>query len=184
MLEMAARTWQSQGVRTLIAAVTALLLAGCVSHAPPPVTPSASPTTKRTQEFRTTLTMGHGVDHTVGKDAEKTYGWADYSGRVRLLNNRFQAQLHVANDYLKGNGTFEGFMTLESSEGDIGLRVTGVAGPGPYGEGSAISGEAEIIGGTARYETLAGRGLFTGERPGDPGSPVSVVVTLELIDAK
>lgn len=171
-------------MRTLIAAVTAVLLAGCVNHVPPPATPSESPTTKHTAEFHTTLAEHDEVMHAVGPDGESTYGWADYTGSVRLLENRFEAQLHVANDYLKGNGTFEGFMTLESAEGDIGMRVTGVAGPGPAGDGSAFSGETEIIGGTQEYDTLAGRGLFTGERTGDSSSPISVVVTLELVNAK
>ena len=41
---------------------------------------------------------------------------------TRFLDNSFDAQMQVANDFVKGNGTFEGFVTLESPEGDVGLH--------------------------------------------------------------
>jgi hypothetical protein len=168
-------------------AATAALLAGCAATAPvtPPPTPSASQSpSKRTQEFETRFVLQDRVQHTVGEDAEKAYGWSDYTGRTRFLDNRFRSELLVANDFVRGNGVFEGFVTLSSPEGIVGLRVTGVAAPGTQGDGSAYSGETEIIGGTDEYDTLAGRGSFTGERTGASGSPIDVRVTLELIDPR
>lgn len=124
------------------------------------------------------------IQYQMGADLEKTYGWLEYSARTRFLDNSFDAQMLVANDFVKGNGTFEGFVTLESEKGDVGLRITGVAAGGPQGPGSSFTGETEVIGGTDAYATLAGRGRFSGERVGDVGTPIDVRVTLELINTR
>lgn len=165
-------------------AILALVLTACAS-APraEPASPSP-PVSKRTQELTLVLAPGDRRTHTVGPKGEKTYGWAEYEGKAAFLDNEFTAEMLVANDYVKGNGTFEGFVTLESPEGDIGLRITGVSTAGAQGDGSAYSGETEVIGGTRTYDTLAGRGRFTGERTGAPDTPVSVQVSLELINPK
>ena len=165
--------------------VAAAVLAGCTSATESPA-PSPSPTlsTKRTQEFVATFEPEDRIQHQVGPDLEKTYGWLEYSATTRFVDNTFDAQMQVANDFVKGNGTFEGFVTLESPEGDVGLRITGVAGNGPKGPGSSFTGETEVIGGTDTYATLAGRGRFTGELTAGSGTPVDVEVTLELINAR
>lgn len=163
-------------------AVAVLLLGGCAGGTTDP--PPASPTqvTKRTQQFSTTFSARDRTQRAVGARLEKTYGWSEYTGRTRFLDDRFDAEMLVANDFVKGNGTFEGFVTLESPTGQIGLRITGVAAPGAQGDGSAYSGETEVIGGTGAYVTLAGRGRFTGQRTGEVGTSIDVDVTLELIN--
>jgi hypothetical protein len=180
---MTSRAWQARGVRVAVA-LLAVLLAGCASTPPPAPSDSPDPSTKRTQQFDTTFESRKSTFHIVGKDSEKSYGWSKYVGRADFLDNRFRAEMLVANDYVKGNGTFEGFVTLMSPEGDIGLRITGVSTEGAQGPGSAYSGETEVIGGTGEYDTLAGRGRFTGERTGATGTPISVEVSLELINPK
>ena len=165
-------------------ALLAVLLAGCASTPTPSPSESPDPQTKRTQQFDTTFESRKSIFHVVGEESEKSYGWSKYAGRTDFLDNRFRAEMLVANDYVKGNGTFEGFVTLMSPEGDIGLRITGVSTEGAQGPGSAYSGETEVIGGTGEYDTLAGRGRFTGERTGATGTPISVEVSLELINPK
>ncbi len=161
------------------------LLVGCSSAVEPPAaSPSPAVSTKRTQEFEATFEPVGRSQHRVGAQLEKTYGWLEYTTKTRFLDNTFTADMQVANDFVRGKGTFEGFVTLESAEGDVGLRITGVAGDGPKGPGSAFTGETEVIGGTGAYATLAGRGRFTGELVGGSGTPVDVEVTLELINAR
>jgi hypothetical protein len=167
-------------------ALLALLLVACTSPAPsePPPAASASPTSKRTQEFAATFTLKDQQLNAVGSDLEKTYGTARFTADVEFLDNTFKAEMVVASDYVKGNGTFEGFVTLRSPEGKVALRITGVATAGTQGEGSDYSGETEVIGGTGEYDTLAGRGRFSGQRTGAPGTPVNVQVSLEVINPK
>ncbi len=167
--------------------LAALMLAGCTATpAPqPPQTPSAAVTaTRRTHQFSAHFTLRKEGLHSVGKDAEKTYGQAEYRGRAGLLNDSFRAQLLVASDYVQGSGTFEGFVTLVSPKGEIGLRITGVTTAREQMLGSDFSGETEVIGGTGEYVTLAGRGRFTGQRVGPPGSPIDAEVSLELINPR
>jgi len=171
-------------VRIAPVVAAAALLAGCAGAPAPPEAPSPTVSTKRTQEFVATFEPDDRIQYQVGADLEKTYGWLEYSARTRFLDNGFDAQMLVANDFVKGNGTFEGFVTLVSGKGDIGLRITGVASSGPQGPGSSFTGETEVIGGTQAYATLAGRGRFSGERVGDVGTPIDVRVTLELINAR
>jgi hypothetical protein len=178
------RAWQAQGVR-IAWVVAAAVLVGCTSVVELPAgSPSPTVSTKRTQGFEATFEPVDRIQHQVGPDLEKTYGWLEYSATTRFLDNSFDAQMQVANDFVKGNGTFEGFVTLESPEGDVGLRITGVAANGPQGPGTSFTGETEVIGGTDAYATLAGRGRFSGERTGDTGTPIDVQVTLELINAR
>lgn len=148
------------------------------------MTTTSPPTSKRTQTLTADFQLEEREDHAVGASEEKIYGWAKYTAEVSFLDNTFDAEMFAANDYVKGNGTFEGFVTLQSPDGDIGLRITGVTTTGAQGAGSQYSGEAEVIGGTGIYETIAGRGQFKGERTGPPGTPVDVQVTLELINPK
>jgi hypothetical protein len=163
-------------------AVAALLLVTACSGQPSPPSASPSASTKRTQEFTTTFTLRTRSFYVVGQNNEKTFGWSRYRGRTQFLGEAFRVQMLVASDFVRSNGTFEGFVNLTSDSGDIGLRITGVAQPGPQGDGSSYSGETEVIGGTRTYATLAGRGRFTGQRTGGTGTPIDVVVTLELIN--
>ncbi len=166
-----------------MAVAAVLLMTACSASAPPGPSAPPSASTKRTQEFSTTFTLRHRSFYTVGENNEKTFGWSRYSGRTQFLGEAFRAQMLVASDFVRSNGTFEGFVNLTSDSGDIGLRITGVAQPGPQGNGSSYSGETEVIGGTQEYATLAGRGRFTGQRTGGTGTPIDVSVTLELINA-
>jgi len=165
-----------------MAVAAVVLMAACSSPAPPAPSASPSASSKRTQEFSTTFTLRNRTLYAVGENYEKTFGWSRYRGRTQFLGEAFRAEMLVASDFLRSNGTFEGFVNLTSDSGDIGLRITGVAQPGPQGDGSSYSGETEVIGGTRKYATLAGRGRFTGERTGGTGTPIDVSVTLELIN--
>jgi hypothetical protein len=185
MVATESQAWHARSVRVAVALLV-LLLAACTTG-PSTGTPSTSPSTpvsKRTQQFESVFVLQDQKIRAVGSAQEKTYGMAEYAARVDFLDNRFKAEMLVASDYVKGNGTFEGFVTLESRKGDIGLRITGITTAGDQGRGSSYSGETEIIGGTGEYDNLAGRGQFSGQRIGAPGTPVNVQVKLELIDPK
>ncbi len=177
--------WHARGVRILIA-VLVLLLAACTGAPSPDPLPSSpdTPVTKRTQAFEAVFELEDQQIRTVGEQGEKTYGLAQYGSELEFMGQTFDAEMTVATDYVRGNGTFEGFVSLESPDGTLGLRITGVTTTGATGEGSEFTGETEIIGGTGDYDTLAGRGQFAGQRTGSPGSPVNVQVSLEVIDPK
>lgn len=167
-------------------AVLVLLLAACTGAPSPEPAPSSpeTPVTRRTQAFEAVFELEDQQVRAVGDQGEKTYGFAQYGSELEFMGDTFDAEMTVATDYVRGNGTFEGFVSLESPDGTIGLRITGVTSAGAQGEGSAFSGETEVIGGTGDYDTLAGRGQFDGQRTGPPGSPVNVQVSLEVIDPK
>lgn len=167
-------------------ALLVLLLAACTSggSTAPTTTAASPPVSKRTQEFVAVFELQDQQLKAVGAELEKTYGTAEYSAQVIFLEKTFKAEMVVASDYVKGSGTFEGFVTMTSPQGQIGLRITGVATADTEGIGSVYSGETEVIGGTGAYDTLAGRGQFTGQRTGESGTPVNVQVSLDVIDPK
>lgn len=167
-------------------ALLVLLLAACTSSGStaPTTTTTSPPVSKRTQEFAAVFELRDQRLNSVGTALEKTYGMAEYTAQVVFLDETFKAQMVVASDYVKGSGTFEGFVTMTSPRGEIGLRITGVTTANPDGVGSDYSGETEVIGGTGAYDTLAGRGRFTGQRIGESGTPVNVQVSLDVIDPK
>ncbi len=141
-------------------------------------------TSKRTQTFMASFDLRRQQLHTVGMDLEKSYGSSLYTDKIDFLGESFDAQLQVASDFTRGSGTLEGFLTLESDNGDIGLRITGVSAPVSEDEAESFSGETEVIGGTDDFEALAGRGTFVGKRDNGRESVVTVQVSLELINAK
>jgi hypothetical protein len=163
----------------------ALMVAGCGAQEPRAAEQSpSSVTTKRTQSFETKLTVEDQSFRFVGPNDEKAYGLSEYSGMAEFLDETFEAELLAASDYTGGNGTIEGFVTLQSPSGDIGMRLSGTTLGNPDDPGATFTGETEVIGGTGEYANLAGRGDFTGQRDGPPGSPVSVDVSLELINLR
>lgn len=161
------------------------LLAACSTPVEPAPTPSTSAAvSKRTQSFAAEFNLRRQRLHTVGMDLEKRYGWSLYADTIDFLGESFESELQVASDFRSGSGTLEGFLTMSSPEGDIGLRITGVAAPVEAAESESFSGEVEVIGGTGGYESLAGRGSFQGERDNGTDSAVTVQVSLELINVK
>ena len=162
----------------------AVLMAGCTAQEPQ-AAPTTSPvSTKRTHSFETTLRVEDQSFRSVGPDGEKAYGVSEYAGTAEFLDETFEAELLAASDYTAGSGTIEGFVTLQSPSGDIGMRLSGTTRGNPDDPGATFTGETEVIGGTREYASLAGRGSFTGQRNGPPGSPVSVEVSLELINVR
>lgn len=163
----------------------AVLVAGCSAQEPQAAGQSpSSVTTKRTQSFETRLTVEDQSFRFVGPNDEKAYGQSEYSGTAKFLGETFEAELLAASDYTGGSGTIEGFVTLQSPSGDIGMRLSGTTRGNSDDPGATFTGETEVIGGTREYANLAGRGSFTGQRDGPPGSPVSVQVSLELINVR
>ncbi len=103
----------------VVVALLVLLLAACTTG-PSTDTPSTSPSapvSKRTQQFESVFVLQDQKIRSVGSELEKTYGLAEYAARVDFLDNTFEAVMLVASDYVRGSGTFEGFVTLESPGG-------------------------------------------------------------------
>ena len=79
---------------------------------------------------------------------------AEYAARVDFLDNRFKAEMLVASDYVKGNGTFEGFSNAGVPKGTSGLRITGITTAGDQDEDRRTPGDQIIK--TGEYDNLAG----------------------------
>jgi hypothetical protein len=163
--------------------VTCLVACGAPAEpAPPPSTSAVE--SKRTQTFESEFEVRRQRLHTVGMDLEKRYGWSLYRDTIDFLDDSFKSELQVASDFRAGSGTLEGFLTMSSPDGDIGLRITGVAAPVEAAQTQSFTGEVEVIGGTGAYEAVAGRGRFQGQRDNEIDSAVTVQVSLELINVK
>lgn len=111
----------------VVVALLVLLLAACTTgpSTDTPSTAPSTPVTKRTQQFESVFVLQDQKIRAVGSEQEKTYGLAEYAARVEFLDNTFKAEMLVASDYVKGNGTFEGFVTLESPKGTWGFASPG-----------------------------------------------------------
>jgi hypothetical protein len=116
----------------------------------------------------------------VGEESELTYGWNKLVGSTSTDLGPFEVEMLGNVDYLSGNGPFFGFLTFTAPSGELlGLRMDGRASVDSDGV-TALEAGFEVIGGTGRFVAAGGTGSMTGSRKAAVGSPIEIVVTLEL----
>lgn len=186
-------------VRLWVAAVVAIValggLAGCSSDEDTGSTATGAGGTTAVTEAATvttavdvtpnveghiTMTSAESKLLKVGPDEERTYGWNKLVGPTTTQVGDFEVEMLGNVDYLKGNGSFFGFLTYTAPSGDsFGMRMGGQATVDADGV-SALHAELDVIGGTGAYVNITGSGSFDGSRQAVVGAPIEIDVELAL----
>lgn len=121
----------------------------------------------------------HFVTHDVGAEKQIRFGSAQLVGKAELAGEPVDVELLCIINYLKGNGPFEGFWTFTAANGDL-LSLT-YSGTTEQRDGVGhISGRVKVLGGTGKFEGVAGNGTVTGQRDGSFGSGTVIAYTIDL----
>jgi hypothetical protein len=131
-------------------------------------------------KFHVTLTSQGTTLHQVGKSGEHTYGWNLLTGTGTSDSGDIAVELQGAVDYVNGEGTFTGFVTLKfASLAEVGFTMRGTTTKTSDG-GSQFTAKLKVIEGTGAMIGAKGTGSWTGTRSGTLGSPVEADFTIRI----
>jgi hypothetical protein len=157
----------------LMLALTTGLVAAPAALAADPVMPLAV-------SFVTQSDAAQNHVHVVGAEADRSYGTIRLTGSFDIEGTPIPVEVVGTSLYQDGTGPFTGAMTLTYPNGDeLGLRFDAVVQPS--GEGTAVAGSLQVIGGTGVLAGVTGSATMTGGRVGPLGSPVEYAVTFDLV---
>lgn len=154
---------------------------GATTHdAPAGTTAPTRPEVTPNVEGHITMTSAESKLLKVGPGEEHTYGWNKLVGPTTTRVGDFDVEMLGNVDYLRGNGSFFGFLTYTAPSGDsFGMRMRGQATVNDDGS-STLHAELEVIGGTGAYVNVTGAGSFDGSRTAVVGAPIEIDVKLAL----
>jgi hypothetical protein len=131
-------------------------------------------------DLRTVLASQSRTLRQVGATSQFTYGWNQLTGTATSDAGPVAVELLGAVDYQTGAGPFSGFVTYSWSDGStLAVRMQGLARAGSDGS-TTFSATLGVIGGTGRYATATGTGVFTGSRTTALGGNVDSTFALRL----
>jgi len=166
---------ENQGKTAVVLNLTALLQTGA-----PLATPAGAGTAGTQLQITADVQSQTKLTHDVGGGANKTYGWNDLVGTATVDGQPVQVDLQGSVDYTDGSGPFGQFVTFTFADGSLlATRMVGQATKATDGT-TAFEGTMTVIGGTGKYATATGSGMFTGSRSGTLGAPVNANFALTL----
>lgn len=164
----------SRRAAPLVLATAALV---CGAGAAPVL--AADPAMPLHVQFETQSDAAQNHVHVVGADADTSYGTIRLTSSFDLEGVPVGVEVVGTSLYRDGTGPFTGAMTLSYPNGDeLGLRFDAIVQPS--GEGTAVAGSLQVIGGTGVLAGVTGSATMTGGRVGPLGSPVEYDVTFDL----
>lgn len=111
--------------------------------------------------------------HKVGPESRSLYGWNHLVGTGSADGEPIEVEMLGNVDYTSGAGSFDGFVTFTWADHEIGVKmIDGRAEPQTGTKVTKFSALLRVIGGTGEFESVSGRGTFTGERDADIGTTV------------
>ncbi|MFN8025713.1 MAG: cupin domain-containing protein [Acidimicrobiia bacterium] len=169
----------NKGKTAVVLNLTALIQTGA-PLATPAGTGAGTGTGATQLEVTADLQSQSKLTHTVGASNEKTYGWNDLVGTATVDGQPVAVDLQGTVDYTNGSGPFGEFVTFTFADGSVlATRMQGAATAATDGA-TTFEATMSVIGGTGKYATATGSGVFTGSRTGDLGAPVQVKFALAL----
>jgi hypothetical protein len=166
---------ENQGTTAVVLNLAVLLQTGA-----PLATPAGADTAGAQLQISADVQSQMKLTHDVGSAANKTYGWNDLVGTATVDGQPVQVDLQGSVDYTDGSGPFGQFVTFTFADGSIlATRMVGQATKATDGT-TAFEGTMGVIGGTGKYATATGSGMFTGSRSGTLGAPVHASFALTL----
>ena len=122
--------------------------------------------------------------HTVGADGSITYGWNQLVGTATVDGQPVGVELLGNVNYVKGSGPIFGFVTLTFADGStLGMQFQGAATTTANGDETSFAATLGVIGGTGRYASATGTGIFTGSRKAALGTTVAATFDLTIAGA-
>jgi quercetin dioxygenase-like cupin family protein len=122
--------------------------------------------------------------HTVGADGSVTYGWNQLVGTATVDGQSVGVELLGNVNYVKGSGPIFGFVTFTFADGStLGVQFQGAATATANGDETSFAATLGVIGGTGRYASATGTGIFTGSRKAALGTTVAATFDLTIAGA-
>ncbi len=122
--------------------------------------------------------------HTVGADGSMTYGWNQLVGTATVDGQPVGVELLGNVNYVKGSGPIFGFVTFTFADGStLGVQFQGSATATANGDETSFAATLGVIGGTGRYASATGTGIFTGSRKAALGTTVAATFDLTIAGA-
>jgi Cupin len=134
-----------------------------------------------TVRLTTTLSSQARTLYQVGPNNVSTYGMNRLTGAARLDAQSVGIEMLATVDYKSGNGPFSGVITFAFADGStIGVSMVGTTTAAANGTDASFASTLGVIGGTGRYLTTSGHGVFTGTRTAALGTDVDATFVLQL----
>ena len=168
------------GKRPVVIEIASLLQAGA-----PLSTPVGESATGTAVELTVALESQSRNLHTVGADGSVTYGWNQLVGTATVDGQPVGVELLGNVSYVKGSGPIFGFVTYTFADGStLGVQMQGAATTTSNGDETSFAATLGVLGGTGRYATATGSGVFTGSRKAALGTTVSATFDVTLAGAR
>jgi hypothetical protein len=169
----------NSGTRPVVIEIAALLQAGAPLSTP--VGQSASGTAL---EVSADLESQSRNLHTAGADGSVTYGWNQLVGTATVDGQPAGVELLGNVSYVKGSGPIFGFVTYSFADGStLGVQFQGSATATANGDETTFAATLGVLGGTGRYASATGTGIFTGSRQAALGTTVASKFELTIAGA-
>jgi quercetin dioxygenase-like cupin family protein len=122
--------------------------------------------------------------HTVGADGSVTYGWNQLVGTATVDDQPVGVELLGNVSYVKGSGPIFGFVTYTFADGStLGVQFQGAATATASGDETTFAATLGVLGGTGKYASATGTGIFDGSRQAALGTTVSATFDLTISGA-
>ena len=166
----------NKGKKPVVIEIASLLATGA-----PLSTPVGQSATGTSLELTADLDSLSRTLHTVGADGSVTYGWNQLVGTATLDGQPVGVELLGNVSYVKGSGPIFGFVTYTFADGStLGVQMQGAAIATSDGSETSFAATLGVLGGTGRYASATGTGIFTGSRSAALGT--TVASTFDLTD--
>jgi hypothetical protein len=159
-------------------------LASLLQAGAPLSTPVGQSATGTAMEVTAALESQSRNLHTVGADGSVTYGWNQLVGTATVDGQPVGVEMLGNVNYVKGSGPLFGFVTFSFAGGStLGVQFEGVATSTANGDETSFATTLGVIGGTGRYASATGTGIFTGSRTAALGTTVAATFDLTIAGA-
>lgn len=156
-------------------------LAALLQEGAPLSTPVGTSATGTALQVKADLDSQSRTLHTVGADGSVTYGWNQLVGTATVDGQAVGVELLGNVSYVKGSGPIFGFVTYTFADGStLGVQFQGAAIASSNGDETTFAATLGVLGGTGRYASATGTGVFTGSRKAALGTTVSSTFDLTI----
>jgi quercetin dioxygenase-like cupin family protein len=167
------------GTKPVVIELAALLQAGA-----PLSTPVGESATGTPLKIEANLDSQSRTLHTVGADGSVTYGWNQLVGTATVDGQQVGVELLGNVSYVKGSGPIFGFITFTFPDGStLGTQMQGAGAASSNGDETTFAATLGVLGGTGKYASATGTGIFNGSRKAALGTTVASTFDLTISGA-